>query len=211
MCLLVSDHTEGLRFGGLGAAGLEEQSQKINRLRVRFPDLAVFHGAEVNIGLDGKLDLDDLTRSKLDFTVAGVHSNFHLARKEQTARLIEGLRQPSVRVLAHPTGRRIGIRPSVDVDMEDVVAEAIISGVVLECNGHRDRLDLPTDWVAHAAARGAVLAANSDAQRIGELRNIENGVATLQRAGVTLRQVINTFDLGDFTEWLGESSGRSMA
>ncbi|HUF15089.1 MAG TPA: hypothetical protein VMQ46_04285 [Acidimicrobiia bacterium] len=165
----------------------------------------------MNIGLDGKLDLDDLTMSKLDFTVAGVHSNFHLARKEQTARLIEGLRQPSVRVLAHPTGRRIGIRPPVDVDMEDVVAEAITSGVALECNG-------PPRPSRPAGGLGGARRGTEDGVRRqlgctphrGAQKHRERG-GDASAGGGDARQVINTFDLGELTEWLGESSGRSMA
>ncbi|HSM44282.1 MAG TPA: hypothetical protein VK969_04625 [Acidimicrobiia bacterium] len=46
--------------------------------------------------------------------------------------------------------------------------------------------------VAAAAEAGALLAANSDAHRHAEMRNVANAVATLQRAGVTPAQVVNT-------------------
>lgn len=203
--VLITDHTLGLRFGGLGAAEIADQAHAIDQVRAGFPQLTVWHGAELNIGPDGSLDLDDAGLAMLDFAVAGVHSHFGLTRSEQTARVSTALSHPVVRVLAHPFGRRIGIRPCLDIDMDAVIASAIRHGVALEANGHRDRLDLPADWVATAAAAGALLAANSDAHRLGEMGNVANAVAILQRAGVTSDHVINTRDAAAMTQWISAS------
>lgn len=200
--VLITDHTLGLHFGGIGATEIVEQARVIDRLRARFTGLTVFHGAELNIGRDGSLDLDEVALAPLDFAVAGVHSHFGLTRDEQTTRVSAALSHPRVRVLAHPLGRRIGIRPGLDIDMEEVIANAVRYDVALESNGHRDRLDLPAEWVARAAAAGALFAANSDAHRLPEMGNVANAVATLQRAGVTPDQVINTRDAAALSEWL---------
>jgi histidinol phosphatase-like PHP family hydrolase len=109
---------------------------------------------------------------------------------------------PVVKVLAHPFGRRIGIRPALDLDMDGVIASAVEHGVALETNGHRDRLDLPADWIASAAAQGALFAANSDAHRVPEVDNIGNAVATLQHAGIRAERVVNTFPLDNFLDWI---------
>ena len=207
--VLITDHTQGLRFGGLGPEEIMTQATMIQNLKPRFPDITVFHGAELNIGPDGLLDLPEETLSTLDFAVAGVHSYFQLDRETQTDRVLAALGHPVVRVLAHPFGRRIGTRPSLDIDMGAVIDAAIDNGVALETNGHRDRLDLPADWVGIAAARGAMLAANSDAHRTNEMGNVANAVATLQRAGVTATQVVNALDVAGISRWLahGHASG----
>jgi len=201
--ILISDHTTGLRFGGLDSAGLQHQREIIDDVRAGFPDLLVLQGAELNIDRDGSLDIDDEALSRLDFAVAGVHSHFDLDRLEQTARVLRALGHPAVRVLAHPTGRRIGNRPGIDLDIDAVIAAAVENHVALEVNGHRDRLDLSAEHAALAVAGGAVLAANSDAHRIGEMGNVANSVATMQRAGIAPSSVVNTMSVDSFREWAG--------
>ena len=175
----------------------------IEETRARFPDLLVLQGAELNIDREGSLDIDDEALGRLDFAVAGVHSHFGLDRIEQTARVLKALGHPAVRVLAHPTGRRIGNRPAIDLDIDAVIAAAVENHVALEVNGHRDRLDLSTEHAAVAVAGGALLAANSDAHRIDEMGNVANSVATMQRAGVAPSSVVNTMSVGAFREWAG--------
>jgi DNA polymerase (family 10) len=200
--VLISDHTLGLRFGGLGHDQLMEQRAEIESLRPTYPTLTIFHGAEVNIDRSGGLDLDDETLSALDFVVAGMHSHFGLEEADQTDRLIKALAHPSVRVLAHPTGRRIGARPAVRLDLMAVIEAAISNDRALECNGHRDRLDLGRSWVVEVLERGGRLAANSDAHRIDEIANVANAVATLQSAGAKAGSVVNTMSAEDFTGWV---------
>jgi DNA polymerase (family X) len=199
--ILITDHTEGLRFGGLGTEDLARQAREIGELRSRHPSLEILHGAELNIGPDGSLDIPPPGLDHLDFAVAGVHSHFGLTRAEQTDRVIAALSHPVVRILAHPFGRRIGIRPCLDIDMGRVVEAAVAMGVALETNGHRDRLDLPADWIGEATKLGAWFAANSDAHRIDEMANVANAVATLQRAGVSGERVVNTLPTNGLLEW----------
>lgn len=199
--VLITDHTEGLRFGGLSGQAIRSQSVAIESLRAKYPGVTILHGAELNIMKDGALDLDDDALQVLDFAVAGVHSYFGLDRDTQTKRVIAAMGHPVVRVLAHPFGRRIGIRPPMDLDMEVVIDTAVGRGVALETNGHRDRLDLSSEWIEAAARSGAWFAANSDAHRPSEIDNIANAVATLQRAGVTPDRVVNTFEIEDLSDW----------
>lgn len=201
--ILITDHTIGLRFGGLDSAGLKRQSEEVAEARVRHPGIEIFHGAELNIDRDGGLDIDEEGLALLDFAVAGLHSHFGLSRSEQTDRLIRAVSHPVVKILAHPFGRRIGIRPGIDVDFERVIEGAIDSDVALESNGHRDRLDLPVPWIELAAARGAVFAANSDAHRPAELGNAANAIASLQRAGIGSDRIINCWTNDELKSWAG--------
>lgn len=204
--VLITDHTRGLRFGGLDESAIRLQAAAIERIRRRFPDLRIFHGAELNIAADGSLDLDDETLAILDFAIAGLHSYFGLDAPEQTRRLETALAHPVVKVLAHPFGRRIGIRPAIDVDMERVIETAIHHGVALETNGHRDRLDLGADWCEIAAEKGAVFAANSDAHRRDEIGNIANALGTLQRAGVDAERIVNTWEVDRLLDWVSRDT-----
>jgi len=200
--LLITDHTKGLRFGGLSEADVERQARLIGKVRADVPEVAIFQGAELNIGPSGDLDLDEGALGGLDFAIAAIHSRFELDKEQQTSRVIRALRHPVVKVLAHPTGRRIGIRPSLMLDLDAVFAVAAEEGVALELNGHRDRLDLSAELTERALAAGCLLAANSDAHRLGELSNVENAVATAQRAGVTPDRVVNTRDLEALIRWV---------
>jgi DNA polymerase (family 10) len=200
--VLITDHTIGLRFGGLDGAGLRAQAVEIEETRSRFPDLVVLHGAELNIARDGTLDIDDETLEILDLAVVGLHSYFDLDRSEQTSRIVRAMGHPVVKVLAHPTGRRIGTRPSVDLDIEAIIEAAVEHDVALEVNGHRDRLDLSAPLIEKALVADAVLAANSDAHRIGEMGNVANSVGTMQRAGVGPESVINCWPANRFMGWV---------
>ena len=197
--VLITDHTSGLRFGGLDGEGLLRQAGEIGHIRPRFPDLEVFHGAELNIGRDGSLDVDDEVLSRLDLAVAGVHSNFDLDRDEQTTRVLTAMEHPVVRVLAHPTGRRVGTRPAIELDIDAVISTAVENHVALEVNG----LDLSAPMAARAVAARALLSADSDSHRVGEMGNIANAVGIMQRAGVSPGSVVNTFPVARFKEWVG--------
>jgi DNA polymerase (family X) len=201
---VVTDHTIGLRFGGLDEAGLRRQRLEIEAVNMRHPRFALFQGAEVNIGRDGTLDVDDATLSSLDLVVAGVHSHFDLPEADQTERVVRALGHPAIRVLAHPTGRRIGLRPPLRLDVDRVLDAARRHAVALESNGHRDRLDLSSELARRAADHGVMFAANSDAHRPGEFANLDNAVATLQRAGVERPAVINALPLGEFRNWMAQ-------
>ncbi len=201
--VLITDHTEGLRFGGLGVEEIAAQSVAIADLRRRFPGLRILHGAELNVGVDGRLDLPEEGIDLLDFAVAGLHSHFQLDRATQTRRVLTALGHPAVKVLAHPFGRRIGIRPGLDLDIEQVIEAAVERDVALEVNGHRDRLDLPARWVRIASESGALFAADSDAHRLPEMGNVANAVAVLQRARVPAQQVVNTLPVAAFLRWAG--------
>lgn len=197
----ITDHTQGLHFGGLDEAAVAAQARLIAATRPLFPGLVVLHGAELNIGPDGSLDLDSDALDLLDIAVAGVHSHFGLDARAQTNRVIAAIENPSVRILAHPSGQRIGIRPPLRIDMETVIEAAVANEVALEVNGHRDRLDLSAQWIRVAAQKGAIFAADSDAHRIAEMENITNAVGVLQGAGVAPDRVVNTWPVDQFLTW----------
>jgi DNA polymerase (family 10) len=198
--LAITDHAIGLRFGGLDAAALARQRIEVEKLR-QHTEVGILHSAELNIARDGSLDYGEEALDALDLGLAAVHSFFGLGEEEQTNRVIRAIEHPRVKVIGHLTGRRIGIRPPISLDLERVMAAAARTGTALEVNGHLDRLDLSLSLVRRALANGVLLAANSDAHRLEELENIGNAISVIRRAGAGPEQVVNTWPVDRFTEW----------
>ena len=200
--IAITDHAKGLRFGGLDEERIERQREAIERIRSQHPDIVILHGSELNIDRSGDVDFDDRVLGRLDLTIAAVHSHFGLDREEQTRRLLTAISNPKVNVIAHLTGRRIGIRPPIDLDLDLVLTAAAETGTALEVNGHLDRMDAPAELVRRAREMGGLFAANSDAHRGVELANVAHSVGILQRGLVTHSQVVNTWPVADLLDWV---------
>jgi DNA polymerase (family 10) len=199
----ITDHAKGLRFGGLDEERLELQREAIERIRPKYPDIVILHASELNIDRNGDVDFDAGVLSRLDLAIAAVHSHFALDQVGQTRRLLNAISNPMVNVIAHLTGRRIGIRPPIELDIELVLSAAAEHGTALEVNGHLDRMDAPAEVVGRGRDLGVLFAANSDAHRGGELANIEHSVGILQRGLVTHRRVVNSWPISELLEWAG--------
>ncbi len=89
-----------------------------------YPEMSVLWGCELNIGADGGLDYDADFRALFDYTVASVHSHYDQSVRDQTARLVAAIADPTVTSIGHLTGRYIGRRPGIEIDV-DVVLEAL--------------------------------------------------------------------------------------
>src|SRR5262249_4925390 len=135
--IAITDHTRGLAMTrGSDAAQLRRQAAAIAALNATLTDFRVLRGAEVNIGQDGSLDLPDEVLADLEVVGAAVPSHFHLDRDAQTRRLIRAIENPHVDILFHPTGRALGRREAIDVDIDAVIAAAKHSGTVLEIDAY---------------------------------------------------------------------------
>jgi hypothetical protein len=71
------------------------------------------------------------------------------------ARYRTALRSPHVDIIAHPSGRKIGIRDDLDLDWDAFYREAAETRTILEVNGSDERLDLD-DRRARAALEAAI-------------------------------------------------------
>ncbi len=198
----VTDHAENLSVSGVSRERMLAQRRLVASLRADFPSLTVLHGAELNIGPDGSLDYDPEFLAGYDWAVASIHSHFDLDRQAQTARLLTAIRNPAVPCIGHLTGRRLGHRPGIDVDLGAVFAAAAAAGTALEVNGHMDRLDLPAAEVARALDAGCLLALNSDAHRIRELDNVANATMVARIGRARAGQVVNAWPADRFLGWL---------
>jgi DNA polymerase (family 10) len=194
--LAITDHSPLVRVaGGLDREGFRRQRRAIDRLNRELDGFRVLAGAEVDILPDGSLDLDDDTLWSLDLVVASVHSSLTLAAAAQTRRVLRALQHPAVDILGHPTGRLIGRRAPMALDLEAIARTAADHGVLLEVNAQPDRLDLDDIAIQAALRHGAHIAISTDAHAPAELQFMQWGVNQARRGWATAAAVANTQSL----------------
>ena len=199
--IAITDHAEDLRINGLDRHAMRAQRDVIATLRMEYDTLAVLHGAELNIAADGTVDYDADFLAGYEWTVASVHSEFNLDVAAQTRRVVTAIRNPAVRAIGHLTGRRIGRRPGIRLDIDAVLDACRNTGTALEVNCHLDRLDAPADILREAALRGVLVVISTDAHRVGELANHRWGVRLARRGRVARDLVANTWPAERFLDW----------
>jgi DNA polymerase (family 10) len=196
-----TDHGEDLAINGSSREVMLAHRDRIRQLQDDHPEIRLLFGCELNIGLDGDLDYDADFRLEFDYCVASIHSHFDLSQDLQTSRVLKALHDPSVSAIGHLTGRYIGRRPGVDLDI-DVILEALeVTGVALEINGALDRLDASADVVRRAMAREVGFVIDTDSHHTSDLVRMGYGVTYAQRGWVTTDRVINAKPVTEFLEW----------
>ncbi|HYX60081.1 MAG TPA: DNA polymerase/3'-5' exonuclease PolX [Streptosporangiaceae bacterium] len=176
---------------------MTDEKMLAQREQVRAVDtsLVLLHGTELNIGPDGSVDWDADFLAGFDICVASVHSYFELSRAEMTRRFVAACENPHVNVIGHPTTRRMGKRPPVEVDFGELFRACARTGTALEINASPQRLDLPSDHIRAARDAGVRFAIDSDAHSVSDLGNMPYGAGTAQRGWLTPDDVINTWPL----------------
>ena len=190
--IAITDHSQRMRVAnGLSPERLRDQLAQIDALNAEFDDITLLKSCEVDVLADGSLDMPDDVLQELDLVVVSVHSKFDLDSEAQTERICRALEHPSVRILAHPTGRIVNRRDPYDVDIERVIATAIDNDVWLEINASPQRLDLKDEHVRLAKGMGARFVISTDAHRTSELANMRYGVDQARRGWLTAADVLN--------------------
>ena len=165
-------------------------------------------GIEVDILADGSLDLEDSTLAEMDIVIASVHSHFNQPMEEMTARVLRAMENPHVRILGHPTGRKVLSREPYAIDMEQVLQRAAELGVAVEHNASPARADLCDLHLRRAKELGCKIVVNTDAHSTEELDLMRFGITQLRRAWLTAADVLNT---APTAEPAAASSGPSRA
>jgi len=200
--LAITDHGEDLAINGSNAEEMLAHRELIYKIQHDHPDMKLLWGCELNIDATGGLDYEDDFRAMFDYTVASVHSHYDQSVTKQTERLVAAIADPTVDSIGHLTGRKIGHRPGIELEI-DIVLEALLHfDVALEINGSLNRLDAPADVVRRAVDRGVKLVINTDSHHTSELGRMEYGVLTAQRGWAPKDQVINTWDQDRFLGWV---------
>ncbi len=160
--------------------------------------LRVFAGIEVDILSKGELDLGDETLAQMDVVIASVHTLFNQPLEEMTARVLRAIENPHLKILGHPTGRKLLAREAYQIDMGRILKAAAAAGVAVEHNSNPNRLDLCDRELRMAKEAGCKIVINTDAHHTSEMENMKYGIRQLRRAWLTKEDVLNTLPAKDF-------------
>ncbi|MCZ0704579.1 DNA polymerase (family 10) [Natronobacillus azotifigens] len=192
--IAITDHSKFLKVAnGLDEDRLRKQRREIERLRKTYPEITIFAGVEMDILPDGSLDFEDEFLSELDFVIGSIHSSFQQSEQEIMARLSNAMKNPHVKMIAHPTGRLIGRRAGYRVHMEQLIQQAKETNTILELNANPKRFDLSAQWVRKAQDAGVKIAINTDAHNKASLRYMQEGVRIGNRGWLRPETVVNTW------------------
>jgi len=204
----VTDHAPDLIMQRMTDEKMLAQRERVRALPAQFTGgFELLHGTELNIGPDGSVDWDADFLAGFDICVASVHSHFEQSRAEMTRRFVAACENPHVNVIGHPTTRRIGKRPPVEVDFGELFRACARTGTALEINASPQRLDLPSDHIRAARDAGVRFAIDSDAHSVSDLGNMPYGTGTAQRGWLTPDDVINTWPLEALRAFLRKGRG----
>jgi len=200
---VLTDHSQSLSIAnGLTPQRVEQERRVIAELNEALAregtDFRLLHGCELEIRPDGRLDYDDSLLARFDVVVASLHVGRRQPRAQLMARYRTALRSPHVDIIAHPSGRKIGIRDDLDLDWDAFYREAAATGTLLELNGSDERLDLDDRRARAAKEAGNRFTIDSDAHYTHEFDNLEWGVSQARRGWLEARDVLNTLPLDDF-------------
>ena len=211
--IAITDHGQRVTMArGLDRDRLLRQWDEIDRLNESLaaegtPPIVVLKGIEVDMLERGGLDLPDEILARADWVVASLHYGQNQPRDRITARIVEAIENPFVRVIGHPTGRLINRRPPYDVDIEAVIAAAARTGTFLEINANPWRLDLDDRHAAAAKRAGVRLVISTDAHSTRGLDVMRCGILQARRAGLEPDDVANTRTLAGLRDLMRRKPG----
>jgi len=196
--VIVSDHSPAARIAnGLQPEQFLHQFAEIERVNQRIGRSLIKKGVEVDILLDGSLDLDDRLLEQFDWVTASIHSHFS---GDQTRRLISACRHPWVNTIGHPSGRLIGKREGYTLDRKKLFEAAAETGTCLEINAQPQRIDLRDHWIREARDMGVRFSLGTDAHTAGQMKWMWMATATARRGWCTEMDAVNVMNWSDIME-----------
>jgi DNA polymerase (family 10) len=201
--ICITDHSVSSAIAnGQTPEKLAKQIERIHKIGAKTRGLTVFAGAEVDILADGRLDFDDKLLADLDYVTGSIHSGLGSPRAKVTSRTLKAMDNPYLTCISHPTGRLVGEREAMDLDIDAVIKHAAQTGTALEVNANTYRLDLKDTHCRMAIEEGVKLVIATDAHNPDGLLMMPFGVATAARGWATKNDIINTLPLAKVKTWL---------
>lgn len=170
---------------------LKSSLSKITRSKGK-RSLNLINGLEVDIRPNGELALPEKAFEWLDYVVASVHSSFKMPKKKMTERVLRALEYPKVKILGHPTGRKLNQREGFELDWDKIFAVCQKKKIFLEINAWPDRLDLPDVLVREAVKNGVKMVINTDSHALDQMGCMIYGVSVARRGWAEKKDIINT-------------------
>jgi DNA polymerase (family 10) len=192
--IAITDHSKNLAMTN----GLDDKRALAHIMNIRKVDaemkgkIRILPGIEVDILADGALDLEDETLAQMDIVVASVHSLFSQPVEEMTARVLRAMENPYVRILGHPTGRKVLGREGYTIYIDTILKRAAELGVAVEHNANPARADLNDLNLRIAKQYGCKIVVDTDAHSTEELDQMRYGITQLRRAWLTPADILNT-------------------
>ncbi len=204
----VTDHYGLPVAGNLTAADFARQHEEIDALNARYDGrFRLLKGVEANILHDGAMDLPFDAARRMDIVVLSPH--LALRREEdQTARMVNAVRQEGVDILGHPRGRHFNDRPGVLANWDLVFAAAVECDVAIELDGTWARQDIDHVLAARALDLGCTFALDSDAHSPRERHFSAIAVAHARLAGIPADRIVNCWPLERLLGWTGRKRPR---
>jgi DNA polymerase (family 10) len=203
----ITDHSQRLTVAhGLTPERLRKQIQEIDHFNEK-AKIRILKGLEVDILEDGRLDMPDDVLRRLDYTVCSVHSKLDLPQEKQTKRMITAMQNPLCTIIGHPTGRIIGRRKEMDLDMKAVLREAAKTNTVMEINAQPDRLDLKDQYILYGREIGIRFVISTDAHSTRNMAYMQYGINIARRGWLSNNNVINTLPVQKIHSVLASKRG----
>lgn len=202
--IAITDHSKNLAMtNGLDDARALAHVKRIREVDAELLDkyegrIRVLPGIEVDILADGSLDLEDDTLAQMDIVVASVHSHFAQPIEEMTARVLRAMENPHVRILGHPTGRKVLRREPYAIQIDAILKSAAERGIAVEHNASPARSDLNDLHLRLAKQYGCRIVVDTDAHATEELDQMDYGITQLRRAWLTPNDLLNTLPFEEF-------------
>jgi len=205
----ITDHTNFLKIeNGLDEKKLIAQTEEIDKLNRIFQskneDFKILKGAETNILDDGSIDISNEVLAKLDYVIAGVHSNLKMEKIDMTERILKAMQNPYIKIISHPTGRILQRRDEYQIDLEKILKAAKDYGVALEINSNPERLDLDDENIKKAKVAGVKMVINSDAHHKTQLFHIDFGITQARRGWAEKEDILNALSLKDLLKFFSK-------
>ncbi len=194
----ISDHSKSEYVAhGMDDAQFEKYFKEIDKANDKLgKKIKILKSGEVDILKDGSLDLKNRTLEDMDYVLATVHNNRNMDKESMTNRIVKALGSGHVDIWAHPTGRLINQRDSLQLDLDKIFEVAKDNNVVMEIDAYPDRLDLNDENIIKARGYGLKFSIDTDSHRPEHMNFMRYGIGTARRGWLEKKDVINTYDLG---------------
>ncbi len=203
--ICITDHSRSSAIAhGLDEVRLMRQVEDIRRLNEAIAGIQILAGTEVDILANGRADFDDGVLAELDFVVASIHQGLNGPKEKTMTRIRKAMDNALIHCIGHPTGRLIGRRRPMEIDIQTLLEHAAQTRTALEVNANPYRLDLNDTHCRMAMEAGVKLAICTDSHQAESLELMTFGVSTAARGWVTRSSVVNTLPWADLRVWLRE-------
>jgi DNA polymerase (family 10) len=199
----ITDPSKSTRLaGGLDTQAFTRQWDEIARVRQRLDGYVVLAGVELDVLLDGSLDLPDDVLERFDIVVAAVHSRLDMTTRQMTRRILKALAHPAVKILTLSVRRQLRQRKPMAVDLDTVFHAAREHDVALELKTQPQQLGLNDVHISRARELGVRIVINTAAQSIDQLRFMQYGIDQARRCWLEREHVLNVMSWMQLQQWL---------